>query len=174
MIALDIANGFRGTALCKLYRVLDLMVFTFADSETGKTTSLHVLCPSDLAMEQEVLFSGSMLMEPAAPQDCSVPLPGAFDLSLKPLTAQYETQADAAIAKINALLPKAVTHTSVFPDGRIAISMEQGMVLRITSDGGAAEQWRIVQGAALGNCSRHIIFENGCFSAEPSRHLGPS
>ena len=162
MIQMDIANSFRGTALCKLYRVLDLMVFTFADSEAGKTTSLHVLCPSDLSMEQEVLFSDTMLMEPATPQDCSVPLPNAFDLSLKPLTAQYETQADAAIAQINALLPKAVTHTSVFPDGRIAFSMEQGMVLRIMPDGGAAEQWRIVQGTAYGNRSRHIVFENGC------------
>lgn len=174
MIELDIANSFRGTALCKLYRVLDLMVFTFADAEAGKTTSLHVLCPSDLAMPQGSLFSGTMLMEPAAPQNRSAPLPDAFDLSLEPLTAQYGTQADAAIAQINALLPKAVIHTSAFPDGRIAVSMEQGIVLRIMPNGDAAEQWRIVQGAAFGNCSRHLIFENGCFSVETLRHLGPS
>ena len=26
----------------------------------------------------------------------------------------------------------------------------------------------------IANSFRHIIFENGCFSVEPLRHLGPS
>lgn len=161
LILLDIATSFRQTHLYNLYRVLDLVVFSFANPSAKQETSLHVQCPVEITRPQGQLFSLELLDQPAPASGNHDPLPNAYDLALHPLPPEERTMADSALEAIHSTLPQAIRHVAASPDGRIVLTTDSGMTICISPDSAPEEQWRIVQ-TAPGKHSRHIVFENGC------------
>ncbi len=161
LILLDIATSFRQTHLYNLYRVLDLVVFSFARPAIKQKTSLHVQCPVEITGPQGQLFSSELLDQPAPASGNHDPLPNAYDLALHPLPPEERTMADSALEAIHSTLPQAIRHVVASPDGRIVLTTDSGMTICISPDSAPEEQWRIVQ-TAPGKHSRHIVFENGC------------
>ena len=161
LILLDIASSFRQTHLYNLYRVLDLVVFSFANPSAKQETSLHVQCPVEITGPQGQLFSSELLDQPASASGNHDPLPNAYDLALHPLPPEERTVADTALEAIHSTLPQAIRHVAASPDGRIVLTTDSGMTIRIFPDSAPEEQWRIAQ-TAPGKRSRHIVFENGC------------
>lgn len=164
MILMNIAASFRNTHLYNIYRVLDLVVFSFANPSTKQETSLHVQCPVEITGPQGQLFSSELLDQPAPASDNHAPLPNAYDLALRPLPSEKRTMADSALESIHSALPLAIRHVTVSPDGRIVLTTDSSMTIRISPDSAPEEQWRIVQ-TSPSSRSLHIIFENGCLSA---------
>lgn len=164
MILMNIAASFRNTHLYNIYRVLDLVVFSFASPATRQGTSLHVQCPVEITGPQGQLFSSESLDQPAPASGNHDPLPNAYDLALHALPSEERTMADSALEAIHSALPQVIQHVAVSPDGRIVLTADSGMTIRISPDSGPEEQWRIVQ-ISPSNHSRHIVFENGCLSA---------
>lgn len=163
MILMNIASSFRGTHLYNIYRVLDLVVFSFANPAARQETSLHIQCPVEITGPQGQLFSSGLLYQPAPTSGNHAPLPNAYDLALHPLPPAERTKADSALEAIHSVLPQAIRHVTVSPDGRIVLTTDSGMTIRIFPDSGQEEQWRIVQ-TSPANRTRHIIFENGCLN----------
>lgn len=161
---MNIAASFRQTHLYNIYRVLDLVVFSFANPSTKQETSLHVQCPVEITGPQGQLFSSESLDQPAPASGNHDPLPNAYDLALHPLPPEERTMADFSLEAIHSTLPQAIQHVTASPDGRIVLTADSGMTIRISPDSGVEEQWRIVQ-TSPSKRSRHIVFENGCLSA---------
>lgn len=161
MILMNIVSSFRHTHLYSIYRVLDLVVFSFANPAAKQETSLHVLCPPKITGPQGQLFSSELLCKPAPSSDDHAPLPNAYDLDLHPLPPEEHTAADSALEAIHSALPQAIRHVTVSADGRIVLTTDPGITIHISPDSRQEEQWRIVQ-TSPSNCTHHIIFENGC------------
>ena len=164
MILMNIAASFRNTHLYNIYRVLDLVVFSFANPSTKQEISLHVQCPVEITGPVGQLFSSESLYQPAPASGNHDPLPNTYDLALHPLPPEERTMADSALEAIHLMLPQVIQHVTAFPDGRIVLTTDSGMTIRISPDSGVEEQWRIVQ-TSPSKRSRHIIFENSCLSA---------
>lgn len=90
MILMNIATSFRQTHLYNLYRVLDLVVFSFANPSAKQETSLHVQCPMEITGPQGQLFSSELLDQPAPASGNHDPLPNAYDLALHPLPPEEQ------------------------------------------------------------------------------------
>ena len=100
LILLDIATSFRQTHLYNLYRVLDLVVFSFARPAIKQKTSLHVQCPVEITGPQGQLFSSELLDQPAPASGNHDPLPNAYDLALHPLPPEERTMADSGMWRL--------------------------------------------------------------------------
>lgn len=161
MILMNTATSFRETHLYNIYRVLDLVVFSFANPSTKLEISLHVQCPVEITGPEGQLFTAELLYQPAPASANHDPLPNAYDLALHPLPSEERTMADSALETIHSMLPQAIQHISASPDGRIMLTTDSGMAIHVSPDSGVEEQWRIVQ-TSPSKRSRHIVFENGC------------
>lgn len=113
LILLDIATSFRQTHLYNLYRVLDLVVFSFVNSSAKQKTSLHVQCPVEITGPQGQLFSSELLDQPAPASGNHDPLPNAYDLALHSLPPEERTMADSALEAIHSTLPQAIRHVAL-------------------------------------------------------------
>ena len=132
LILLDIATSFRQTHLYNLYRVLDLVVFSFANPSAKQETSLHVQCPVEITGPQGQLFSSELLDQPAPASGNHDLLPNAYDLALHPLPPEERTMADSALEAIHSTLPQAIRHVAASPDGRIVLTTDSGMTICIS------------------------------------------
>ena len=167
MILMQIATSLHHTFFCKLFRVLDLLVFSFSDCDGVPICSLHVLCYVNIYKEEKLLFSSNMLSYADEHENENEDIPYGFDLNMAPLTSKDRTQGDTAMVCINAELPIRVERTFINADGRIIFIAENNMKICITPDKKTnMEQWRLVILNQSNSNTRHIVYARGAIWEE--------